>query len=110
MTSRLAPLGLLLMGWVFFSPVNGAAPAEEATRRWTDTTGRFSVEARLLQHSATHVQLGTTDGRKIAVPMAQLSQADHDYLNSLQSAPAAESMAANKSGSLNGRTRPSSHD
>ncbi len=66
-----------------------AAPAETAdARTWSDNSGSFSIEAKLLQRNETHVQLGTADGRKIPVPIAQLSQADRDYLTSLDAAPA----------------------
>ena len=96
MTSRLAPIGLLI-GLVFFSPVNRETAAEEAARRWTDGTGRFAIEATLLQRNATHVQLGTADGRKIAVPIAQLSQGDRDYLENLPPAPVAATTPASDS-------------
>ncbi|MHB8898848.1 MAG: SHD1 domain-containing protein [Thermoguttaceae bacterium] len=66
-----------------------ASAADAPTRRWVDGSGRFTIDARLLQRNATHVQLGTADGRTLAVPIAQLSHSDQDYLKGLEPAPAA---------------------
>lgn len=68
-----------------FTLSRAAAAERNETRTWRDTSGRFSVEAKLLKTSATHVQLQTTDGRKIAVPIDRLSDADRKYLASLAS-------------------------
>ncbi len=49
-----------------------AAPAEDrAARTWSSSSGQFVIEATLLQSNDTHVQLGTADGRKIAVRIDQ---------------------------------------
>ncbi len=53
-----------------------AQPKQGEMRTWRDSSGRFAVEAKLLKTSATHVQLQTTDGRKIAVPIDRLSESD----------------------------------
>jgi hypothetical protein len=68
--------------------------AEDAPRTWSDGSGRFSIQAKLLQRNETHVQLGTADGRKIAVPVVQLSQGDRDYLKSLETASAQKNKPA----------------
>lgn len=41
---------------------------------WTDTTGKFSVEAKLISVSEESVKLEKRDGRKIEVPLAKLSE------------------------------------
>ncbi|XZE52879.1 SHD1 domain-containing protein [Planctomycetaceae bacterium SH139] len=58
-----------------------AAQEQQAEIRvWRDNTGNFELRARLLQSNATHVQLQTDDGRKIAVPIDRLSADDSTYL------------------------------
>ena len=53
-------------------------------RKWTDTTGHFSVEAELVEVKDGKANLKKTDGTLIAVPLAKLSKADRDYLKSLE--------------------------
>jgi len=52
-------------------------------REWTDNSGRFRIEAKLIRQTATSVVLQEPDGRKLMVPVANLSRADQQYLNSL---------------------------
>jgi len=52
-------------------------------RTWTDATGRFSVEAELVEHDADRVLLKKLDGEQVAVPLSKLSPADRRYVNDL---------------------------
>ncbi|MGO8748903.1 MAG: SHD1 domain-containing protein [Thermoguttaceae bacterium] len=56
-------------------------------RLWKDTTGKFQIHAALIEQTASAVRLRTADGREVSVPIQRLSQADQDYLKSLN-APA----------------------
>lgn len=60
------------------------SPAGQAAeqRLWKDATGKFQIQAVLVEQTATSVRLQTTDGREISVPVQRLSQADQDYLKS----------------------------
>lgn len=76
-------------------PAAGAAkpaaklPAEAAKpRTWTDSTGKFSVEATLADIKDGQATLKRTDGRTVTLPVERLSQADQDYLKELQKAAA----------------------
>lgn len=62
-----------------------AAPtAETETRVWTDTSGRFSVEAQLVSISDGMVRLKrTSDGRSMSIPLAKLCNADQTYVKSV---------------------------
>jgi uncharacterized protein involved in exopolysaccharide biosynthesis len=60
-----------------------AGPSAAAPRTWTDATGRFSVEAVLVEVKDGKAMLRRADGHVIAVPVANLSEADRDYLSSL---------------------------
>ncbi|QDV42270.1 hypothetical protein Enr13x_21150 [Stieleria neptunia] len=64
-----------------------AAFAEEGVRRWSDASGKFSVDARLAERTQTQVVLEKSDGRMLTVPIARLSQADQDYLAALSDSP-----------------------
>ena len=52
-------------------------------RKWSDTTGKFSVEADLVEVKADKVLLRKAGGSDITVPVARLSQVDRRYLESL---------------------------
>ncbi|MBC8875055.1 MAG: SUMF1/EgtB/PvdO family nonheme iron enzyme [Planctomycetes bacterium] len=57
--------------------------APSSARKWTDSTGKFSTEAELTEIQGNTVILENTDGRRIAVPIARLSEADRQYLRSM---------------------------
>ena len=59
------------------------------TRKWTDTTGKFSVDAEFVELKNGEVHLRKPDGSVITVPAKQLSDADRVYLsNRVTSKPA----------------------
>jgi hypothetical protein len=49
-------------------------------RVWTDHTGQFQVQSRLLKVEDHSVHLQRDDGRVIQVPLARLSEADRAYV------------------------------
>ena len=59
-----------------------AAPlsAGSGMRVWHDRSGKFSIQAVLLQSTPTEVVLRKSDGKTIRVPRASLSEADERYL------------------------------
>ncbi len=52
-------------------------------REWTDSTGKFSVEAELMEVKGDKVVLKKSDGSIISVPIARLRKTDQEYLKSL---------------------------
>ena len=55
--------------------------AETGFRMWRDLTGKFSVEATLVEKTESNVVLQKKDGTTINVPITKLSAADVEYLN-----------------------------
>jgi hypothetical protein len=53
------------------------------TRTWTHHTGKFSMEAELVEVKGDEVVLKKSTGSVITVPIARLSKADQEYLQSL---------------------------
>lgn len=56
------------------------------TRKWTDRTGKFSIDACYLSTNDDRAVLLKTDGKKIEVPIAKLSEVDGHYLRELSNA------------------------
>lgn len=56
-------------------------------RTWTDESGEFSVEAELVDSSATEVRLRKTDGSVVTVPLDRLSTEDRKYVRGQKEAP-----------------------
>src|SRR5262245_3445114 len=66
-------------------------------RKWSDVSGKFSVEAELVEVRADKVVLRKADGQESEIPIARLSEADRQYLESLsQAAPATAEPAADR--------------
>ncbi len=55
-----------------------AAPAAWA-RKWTDVTGKYSVEAEFVELKDGQVRLRKPDGQVITVPLEKLSAADQEH-------------------------------
>ena len=62
-------------------------------RIWTDSTGKYRIEAEFVQLEGETVHLRRPDGQSIAIPLERLSPADQAYARQ-QAAPAAEDAAA----------------
>lgn len=61
-----------------------AQPAE--ARTWSDASGKFSIEAELVEVAGGQVVLRKADGAEIRLPLAKLSAADRKHLKSLDNA------------------------
>jgi hypothetical protein len=57
-----------------------ATPVE--ARQWTDSTGKYTVNAELVAQSETTVVLKKENHQLVAVPLAKLSTQDQEYLKS----------------------------
>jgi hypothetical protein len=55
-------------------------------RKWTDSTGRFSVEADFVELVDGQVALKKADGQSIRLPVERLSEADQQHVRSLTAA------------------------
>ena len=77
-----------------------AAVASAAeTRKWTDASGKFAIEAELVQVADGKVTLKRADGELVTVPIETLSAADQAFLRARPAKPAAGEAEA-----LRGRT------
>ena len=75
-----APQLALLIAFLF---VFCSRNVQGETRLWKDATGKFSVQAELIEQDDAQVILKKSDGEQIAVPLAKLSDADRAYLQTL---------------------------
>lgn len=57
--------------------------ADEPPRKWRDKSGRFEVEAKLLEYANGKAKLLKEDGRVVEVAVTALSDADQQYLKDL---------------------------
>ena len=53
-------------------------------RRWTDSTGKYGVEAEFVALDEGNVRLLRSDGKMISVPIEILSEADRRYVDSME--------------------------
>jgi hypothetical protein len=56
----------------------------ESVRKWTNDTGKHSVEAELVEVKEGNVVLRKANGKTATVPRAKLSQSDRNHLESLE--------------------------
>jgi len=61
--------------------------AEKRMRTWTDKSGRFTVEAELLEVTDGIVFLRRADGKKLKLPATKLSAKDRGYLREIAEPP-----------------------
>jgi S1-C subfamily serine protease len=66
-----------------------AAPVAR-TRKWTDASGVFSVEAELIEIKDGKVYLRRADGKEISIPVDKLSKADQQYVDTIADKNAAK--------------------
>jgi hypothetical protein len=62
-------------------------------RIWTDSTGKYKIEADLIAFNESTVVLQRADHQLGQVPIEKLSQADRDYLKSKEASDAAKKMS-----------------
>ena len=77
----------LLEEWGMDEASLRSAPTQEVAaelREWKDRTGKFSVQARLVEVSDEAVTLEREDGQTIEVPLDWLSTKDRSYLRRLE--------------------------
>ena len=60
--------------------VANCASAKEPTRIWVDDSGRYSIEAALVERRTDSVVLLRRDGGRATMPVARLSKQDKEYL------------------------------
>ena len=53
------------------------------TRTWTDSTGKYKIEAELVEVRDGTAYLKRADGKTVSVPLTKLSETDRNYLGSL---------------------------
>ncbi|REK07159.1 MAG: hypothetical protein DWQ37_21655 [Planctomycetota bacterium] len=57
--------------------------AARQPRTWSDASGKFKVEAKLLRVDGDNVVIKRADDKELAVPLARLSDADKKYVASI---------------------------
>jgi hypothetical protein len=62
--------------------ISGEATSADGVRRWTDSTGRFTVEAELVEVADGQVKLRTVQGKLVTVPVAKLDADAKAHLES----------------------------
>jgi hypothetical protein len=68
---------------VFAILLVSASVCEAQTRNWSDSTGKYSVEAELVEVRGDTVVLKRPTGAEVTVPVVRLSKIDQDFLQSL---------------------------
>jgi hypothetical protein len=73
----------------------GEPPPEPETelRTWSDSTGKFTIEARFIGTDGVDVMLRKPDGKKITLPREKLSEKDQQWIDDLLSRPGTENSA-----------------
>jgi hypothetical protein len=64
----------------FADPFKISADGQLPVRMWSDNTGTFQVEGRLIAILPDHVRLLKSNGRTTTVPKRRLSDADSTYV------------------------------
>lgn len=63
-----------------------SATSAEELRTWTNSTGKFKIEARLLGVEGEIAKLERKDGTVVQIPLTKLSAADRKYIEELEEA------------------------
>ncbi len=66
--------------WVLLVGLLLTAAAPASARKWNSSSGKFTIEAELVEAKDGNVQLKRPDGKIITVPIDKLSNADRDHL------------------------------
>lgn len=76
-----AAMRRILVAWLLLAM---ASPVfADNYRTWTDSTGRFKLRAKLLQHDANRVTLERDNGMKVTIEISRLSTEDRDFLSKM---------------------------
>ena len=79
--------------------------ADALARKWTDSTGHFSVEAELVQLQDGSVHLKKANGGIIAVALERLSEADQEFVKRQIEGPGGAAAATVRLTALTGKPR-----
>ena len=74
MARILAVVCLVVGVWV------SSARAESESRVWSDASGKFKIEAKLLEVKNGKAVLLKADGKKVEIPVNKLSPADQKHI------------------------------
>ncbi|MEQ8789661.1 MAG: SHD1 domain-containing protein [Pirellulaceae bacterium] len=58
----------------------GSIGAGQPLRQWSDTTGRFQIDAKLVDYVDGTVKLRRFDGKLLSVSLSRLSKSDREYV------------------------------
>lgn len=73
----------LFLSGVLAIGLSGIAFSAEV-RTWSDKTGKFKVQAELIEVLKDKVALKKTDGKRVEIPLDKLSDADRKFVESLE--------------------------
>lgn len=59
----------------------------EEIRTWTDSTGKFTIEAKFVSEQDGVVKLERADGKSVEIPVNKLSEGDQKFLTALKENP-----------------------
>lgn len=63
------------------------AIASDRVRTWTDATGKFNIQAELIDYDGKKITLKKSDGSELSLPVARLSKADRKYADDALGSP-----------------------
>jgi hypothetical protein len=75
----------LVAAWIVIVAVSATANA----RAWTDSTGKYTLDAELVTFNDRTVVLKRADHEMVAIPLEKLSEADREYLQTKEAGDAA---------------------
>ncbi len=84
------------IGYVCLVLATAAAARSEEFRTWTDSTGRFEVQAKFVAVDGSQVTIARDNGARITLPLEKLSEADQEYIAKLKSENPFEAAADNR--------------
>jgi hypothetical protein len=89
MRNKSRSLRWLSLGWFWAGLLLAccASASGQEMRTWKDTTGRFTIKAKLLKVEKDVVKLQRDDGQEIEIPLDKLSKEDRDYLTTASDSP-----------------------
>ena len=64
----------------------GALSGFANSRTWSDSTGRFKIDAKLVCADDSEISLLKSDGKQVTIPLEKMSEADQTFINSFLTA------------------------
>ncbi len=65
----------------------GSVAKADDLRTWSDATGRFKIEAKLISNKEGKVKLERADGKSVEIDVAKLSEEDQKFLKEIELNP-----------------------